>query len=384
MIKTHNLKTKAIDTKTISFDTKIITSPKLYEESQHIDRHIIKTRKIFRVGPGEFDFLGINRVKNTYSCPRLTIVAIPGANTNFDTSFDKLSIYLARLGIDVWGIDFRYSFVPDNFNSDPYCIVKDCGFMKDWDIDMFCSDIDFIVKMAELVSTEKVFLLGYSQGSFYVYKYAERNPNINGIIPIDITYNLDPANIDIINNIKAEIDRIKTFMDSGNYYEDVLAAKYMAYLAQIDPDGNSEIFPGMTNKQAYLFLMTATYQLSPIYPQGFIYCQGNTDQLKYTDYDYMIQKTLSTNNFQSIVTTYEMYNQWIDPTIPNITIPILHIYGEYGFKTYGTYTQDKLKEINPDVTIDVVSDHGHADVAWARDSADVWNKIYRWLIRHSR
>jgi len=108
----------------------------LEQKTEYIDKDIVKTKNILRVGSGDFDLIGITRIRRMNECPPTTIVMAPGSNSDFDTSFNKMAVYLARLNIGVWGIDFRYSFVPDNINSYPYCLVTGCNFMKDWNTDL--------------------------------------------------------------------------------------------------------------------------------------------------------------------------------------------------------------------------------------------------------
>lgn len=357
------------------------------EKIEYLDNDIVKTRKILRVGPGDFDFIGINNIrKNVCKCHKATIVMIPGSNSNFDTSFSKMATCFAENDMDVWGIDFRYSFVPDNIDSIPYCIATSCNFMKDWDTNLHISDLDIIVKIAELSSQKgKIFLLGWSQGAYFAYRYSITNPNIKGIIPMDVVYNLDPIYTDITNKTMTEIAAREVKINSGIYYEDVLAIKYIAYQALINPDGASIVIPGLTNKQAALFALTQTYQLNVNPIPNFIYNQGDLTALKYTDFNYAIQQGLKLNNFQSILILTELRKQWLMQEIPNITVPILYIGAEFGFGTYGTYTPNRIHEFNQDVDIHTVPDYGHADLVYSNTAKkDIWEKIYKWIKDHNK
>jgi len=357
----------------------------LEQKMEYIDKDIVKTKNILRVGSGDFDIIGITRIRRMNECPPTTIIMAPGSNSDFDTSFNKMAIYLARLNIDVWGIDFRYSFVPDNINSYPYCLVTGCNFMKDWNTDLHVSDLDIVVKMAEMSSrTGKVFLLGWSQGGYFAYRYAIDHPNLNGIIPIDLVYNLDPIFTDVADRTRAEIAARRSAINSGIFYEDVLLLKYVAYQALVNPDGMSVIIPGLTNMQVLLFASTQTYQLGVNPIPNFIYNQGDLTGLKYTDINYTIQQGLKLNNFQSILTLTELREQWLIPTIPNITVPIFHIGAELGFGTYGLYTPNMIHNTNPDINTYIVPDYGHADLVYSNTAdIDVWQKIHVWMMQRS-
>ena len=357
----------------------------LEQKTEYIDKDIVKTKNILRVGSGDFDIIGITRIRRMNECPPTTIVMAPGSNSDFDTSFNKMAAYLARLNIDVWGIDFRYSFVPDNINSYPYCLVTGCNFMKDWNTDLHVSDLDIVVKMAEMSSrTGKVFLSGWSQGGYFAYRYAMDHPNLKGIIPIDLVYNLDPIFTDVADTTRAEIATRRSAINSGIFYEDVLLLKYVAYQALVNPDGMSVIIPGLTNMQVLLFASTQTYQLGVNPIPNFIYNQGDLTGLKYTDINYAIQQGLKLNNFQSILTLTELREQWLIPTIPNITVPIFHVGAELGFGTYGLYTPNMIHNTNPDVNTYIVPDYGHADLVYSNTAdIDVWQKIHVWMMQHS-
>ncbi len=358
-------------------------------KTEYLNDNIVKTRKIFRVGPGEFDFIGVNRIKkNGCHCSRATVIMLPGSNSNFDTSFEKMANFLAKQHIDVWGVDFRYTFVPDNTNTNPpnpYCIVTGCSFMQNWDTNMQISDLDMVVKMAELSAPRgKVFVLGWSQGGYLAYRYANNNPNLKGIIPIDIVYNLDPIFTEIADKTRAEIVARRAKISQGIYYEDVLLAKYIALLALTDPDGPSTIVPGLSNKQAALFATTASYQLGINPIPNYRYNQGDLTGLKYSDLQFALQMSLSVNSFQGLLVLTELREQWLESVIPNITVPILHIGAEFGFGIYGFYTPNIIQNTNSNVETYLVPDYGHADLAYSNTAReDVWNRICQWIMTHS-
>ncbi len=347
---------------------------------------LTESTKIIQVGQGPFDKIRIHRItKNVCGCQPASVVLMPGSNSDFDTSFQKMATFLASRNIDVWGIDFRYSFVPDNTDSNPYCLATDCSFFRDQNTNLHLSDLDIVVKMAELTSRDgKVFVGGWSQGAYFAYRYAINNHNLKGIIPIDIVYNLDPTLTDIADKTRTDISARMTKINSGIYYEDVLASKFVAYQTLTNPDGPSTIIPGLTNKQVALLAATATYQfgINPI--PNYRYNQGDLNGLKYADLNFIMQQGLKLNNFQSILPLTELLQQWLIPEIPNITVPILYIGAEYGFSTFGLYTPNLIHNTNPDVNTYIVPDYGHADLMYSNTGdSDVWSIIYEWIRRHT-
>lgn len=334
-----------------------------------IGNNLYLKKDIIQVGIS--DKIGINRVyKKRHDHNKISIFMLPGANTDFWTSFSEIAKYLALRNVDVYGIDFRYSFVQN--------CQDGCSFMKEWNTDTHLSDIDIAIKEAGL-SPSNIIILGFSMGAYYAYKYAEKHPELKGIIPMDIAYTLDPnpSNTSLINATSTEIERIE---NTGIYYEDMSINIYMANLALNSPNEPSPIIEGMTNKQAFLLTITATYQFGFSVP-NYRYAQGDITGLKYTDYDFIIEKALNLNPFQSTVPTVEMYNQWIQNTIPIITIPTFYLGAEYGFGELGLYVPNKIKTYNNNVKTCLIKDYGHADLIWSKNDK-LNHLICKWIKKY--
>ena len=351
---------------------------------KNLGDNIVERIEILQVGTGEFDKIGIHRIsKNICGCSKCTVVMIPGANSDFSTSFQNMAIYLAKCGVDVFGIDFRYSFVPNNTPVGyPYCIASDCTFMKNWDTNLHLSDLSNIVKLAEMSSRNGVFLIGFSQGAYFAYKYSIEHPELLGIIPMDISYNIDPVYTDVIDRTRVDVDKRMVKINSNIFYEDVLTEKYIAGLALVDPDGQSTIIPGLTNRQVFIYALTNTGLLTNHPIPGYKYCQGDMTGLKHTDYNFILNQSFKLNSFQSILTLTELRKQWLvsPQEIPNINVPIFHIGAEFGFGTYGLYTPNQIHQFNPNVDTYIIPDYGHADLVYSNTAEEnVWKKVSKWI-----
>ena len=103
-----------------------------------------------RVGPGEFDIIGLHRVVKEQApfVPSSTSGAVLLAHGDvwpFDAAFlasaasattsdsHALPVFLAAHGLDVWGIDFRWTRVP--------LATTDFSFMADWGIETDACDL---------------------------------------------------------------------------------------------------------------------------------------------------------------------------------------------------------------------------------------------------
>jgi pimeloyl-ACP methyl ester carboxylesterase len=382
---------------------------------------------ILKVGPGEFDKIGIHRVikENEKGIPIAApkaVMMLHGDASSFEGSFlastfsDKvpldhsIGIFLADKNIDVWGIDRRNVFIPDT--------TTEFSFMKNWNTEMHLDDIELAVTLARIVrklsgsGSDKIFIMGHSRGAEFAYAYAnneaqrsESQQNLKGIIPVEMVYKFDPRETDLI---QASCDRYQVFKnlyDSGIYYSDEAnSLKYISYLASTDPEGPSPI-TGFTNKQAALFVFSATYATfapSEPYVPYYHYLAGTFDEngiptgLRSANFDFILDISLSpaTPNFQSLgeiidgeALLCDEIDMPYDDHLSEIKVPIFYVGTAGGFGAYGEYTMtlsgstDKSSLIvhsNPPEVI--AQEYGHADVLWA-DSAEslVWNPIYNWV-----
>ena len=415
--------------------------------------NIYKYSFIFKVGDGDFDKIGVYRVvKEKQSVPikaKNAIMMVHGHTSDFDSEFlmstmsDKVSvnhslgIYLAQKNVDVWGVDRRWTFVPDYYpgTTDPYCYIDGCFFMQDWDAALHLADLKLGVKFARIIrgltgsGWGKMFMLGHSSGAAYAYAYANYETQIakwrrdlRGIIPVDMVYKFDPddpAQIPLIDNACLKCDKLQEKFDSGIFYSDeAVGLKYIAYQADMFPDGPSEIIPGLNQQAAWFFVLSATYMTEedPFYtdpdvtspPVPFYHhCAGTFDEsglptgLQFTNSDYMLDFAFAVPSFQSLSDTIDGEallcgdDTPYDDYLEEITIPVFYVGAAGGFGKYGVYTTTLLGSYdkdNPDKDdVDtlivelyppeaVVLDYGHADLLFA-DNAEslVWKPIYKWI-----
>jgi len=430
---------------TATFDKAVAMLPQSFGSAHRlisIDRtrlfdDIYKYSFIFKVGDGEFDKIGVYRVVKERR-PRVPIRAekavmmVHGDVSSFDSEFlmstlsdevdadHSLGIYLAEKNIDVWGVDRRWTFVPDN-----YCYGKnDCSFMKGWDTGLHLADLKLGVKFARIVrgltgsGLGKIFMLGHSRGAAFAYAYAnqetqvpELSRDLRGIIPVDMVYKFDPETHS--QQIEDACTRREILESLGVYYSDAAAQlKGIAYLAAYFPDDSSPIIPWFTNKQVALFALSATYATYPeeVPPEvpSYHYCAGIFDEnelptgLQFINYHYMLDFAFAVPSFQSLGEQIDGEALWCSDDTPyddhlaEITIPVYYVGAAGGFGAYGTYTLDLLEsssdkesliiELYPDPPYPpqaVAIDYGHIDLLFA-DNAEtlVWKPIYKWIMGH--
>jgi len=406
-------------------------------DRRHLVDDIYEYTLVLKVGPGEFDTIGIHRVvkeRRPY-CPiksSRAIMMLHGDNSDFRSAFlmstqsnevpieHSLAIYLAQKSIDVWGIDLRWTFVPDDYpgtDEIPYCYVDGCEFMEKWDTGLHLKDIKTAVRIARVVrgltgsGFGKMFMLGHSRGAQFTYAYANEETqlpwweqSLRGIIPVDMVYKFDPEEEELID---AACTRLEVLEALGTCYSDeAVTLKYIAYLAATDPEGSSPIIPGFTNQQVAWFALSATYatylppMTSPV--PLYHYCAGTFDDygfptgLQFTNSDYMLDFAFAVPSFQSLGEIIDgeaimcsdstSYDDYLD----QIETPVFYVGAAGGFGAYGEYVLELLGSTDKQSLIvqlylpeGVALDYGHIDLLFADNAeSEVWKPIFKWIKRH--
>lgn len=383
---------------------------------------------IFSTGDGEYDKIRIHRVVKE-KAPYIPIktenavMMIHGDTANFTTTFlpvsgqnadsKSLAAYLAKNNIDVWGIDLRWTFIPDD--------VTDFAFMKDWDTELHLGDIELSVKFARLFRilsgcmNSKILMLGHSRGAFYSFAYANMETqkpailrDIEGIIPMDLIIKLSDENEDLKQAALTRYQNLKRQYDEGVYYDNEGASlKYVALMAKTAPDEMSAIIPYLTNKQVAAFLLSATYAtfeppLEPFTPYyhlnaGTFDENGMPTGFQFTSLDYLIDIALRTPSYQSIgemldceAIISEAVDLPYDDYLEDINIPVFYVgaaggegkYGQHILSLIGSDDKDSLiLELHPPEYS--MLDYGHTDLIWADNAVSlVWEPILSWINVH--
>ncbi|HEV7507372.1 MAG TPA: hypothetical protein VGS07_20975 [Thermoanaerobaculia bacterium] len=379
-----------------------------------------------RVGSGPYDQIGVHRVvketaPNRPVHARQAVFLTHGDIWNFRAAFltgtgtHSIPIFLAQNGVDVWGIDFRWTFVP--------ATVTDLSFMKTWDLEQDASDLGIALGVARITrgltgsGLGKVDLLGWSRGGQIGYAYLNYETQIpsilrqvKGFIPVDIY-------------LKTDVPQLQSFacQREANTEAAIAAGTYAANsggliqalggLAVADPNGSSILngppfnLPGYNNRQAGLLVGEATYLfLAPLEPTPFYHFTGGTFEIEgkpagllYTNEGNLFALEQGSAPLQpnqeladADASTCGSTPVDFDDHLAQIKVPILYMGAGGGFGEFGIYTTTLLG--STDKTIHIVhktsstqrlSDFGHADLFLANDAQTlVWQPILDWVRTH--
>lgn len=385
--------------------------------------NIYEYTMILKVGAGEFDQIGVHRVVKEKApwlpnMPKKAVLMVHGDSNNFASAFlaptanQSFGVYLAQKGVDVWGIDLRWTFVPDT--------TTDFSFMKNWDTALHLQDIKLAVKTARTVRSltgsgfGKIMMLGHSRGAQFVYAYANEETqlpvqrrDLAGIIPVDMIYKFSPENQDLQQAALIRYQAYKYLYDTGVYYsDDAKKMKAMAYLSKTAPDEPSPLIPGFTNKQFGLSVLTATYATyDPLQPPTpfYHYLAGTFDSsmmptgLQFTNQDNVLNNALTVPGYQSLGEMIDgeaiisnAVETPYDDHLGDIKVPVYYVgaaggMGEYGVDTLsllgGADKSSLIVRLYPQEA--AALDFGHADLFWADNAQSlVWEPIRRWINKH--
>ncbi len=375
-----------------------------------------------RVGPGQYDVIGLHRVvkERRLGVPIHThknIFLVHGDWKNFKGCFlphlfsptmpvdHSFAYFLARDGVDVWGLDQAWTFVPEG--------ETDFAFMADWGMDTHVSWAKTATEVARIVRRltgsgyGKLILSGYSGGSpigfAFINDEAPLPPGqrqVGAYIPIEWGMLTDDPGWDQAMCDFAGV--YQSMLDAGQY-QDVIVLRSLGIPARDDPDGMST-FPGMeglTNLQAAIAL--AAYPLLPGYGAHFLSGTFDADGIPtgfvYTNVDYWIDFMASAPFYEPAAYERDEYGwtcsamgdaPW-DDEFARVRVPILYVQAGGGFAPYATETLDLLGSTDKTVLNvslipgDPAADFGHLDLFLANDAPTLaWQPILDWIVEHTR
>jgi pimeloyl-ACP methyl ester carboxylesterase len=398
-------------------------------ERRHIVADVFEYSFQLQVGESERDVIGLHRVvrERAHGVPfkaTRAVFMVHGDLWGFDEAFmsstlsgavardRSVGVYLAQGGVDVWGIDLRWTQVPAD--------TTDFNFMKDWNVGTHVSDVAAGISVARAVRNAtgagngRVALLGWSRGGTIAYAYAnaeaalpEAARQVNALIPIDIAFKLDPAHEEQRAAACVRYAGGMQQLQAGVYNSPLgVGVRAFGLLATTDPSGASPM-PGMTglnNRQAALLVGTATHLLSAPYPPvpsyhfeaGTFDASGLPTGLQFTSEAYLYDFYQSASPFQSSTEQVETDGVMCGDSLPYddnlaaIDVPVYYVGAGGGFGEFGLDTLGRLG--STDVSTNVVRlyapegrpvDFGHSDLFLADNARElVWKPLYDWLVTH--
>lgn len=321
------------------------------------------------------------------------------------TAWDhSLAVYLAKNNIDVWGMDYAWSLIPAE--------RKDFHFMQDWTIVKDARHAETALSIVRSIrgytgeGTGKLTLLGHSWGVIIGYavlsgetQISIDNRNVEAFIPMDYVIKLSAGYSALREEFCTEADDYQAMWNSGTYADNLgLLLNYVGWVAESNPDGPSDIIPGFSNYQAFLYNadvfdapwlwhLLGAYFDKDGYPTG----------LRFTDPE------LALDLFQAFAPYWPVKAEWEEVALHcdevnvpgfeymnQINVPILYVgaaggIGEAGYYTLTLTGSEDISKFTVQLLPDKKRgyDFGHGDLVTARDAEKlVWERILNWINAH--
>lgn len=367
---------------------------------------------VIKIGSGTHDKIRLHRITkenaawvnkptpySVFSAHGDTIGAKPSFLVGPDgTLSTSIAVEMAKANIDVWLIDQRWTLVP-LAAIDPNSPTAD-DFMASWGLNRQIADTQIGMAIARGVraitgnNANPMPFFGYSSGGITGFALAEHEAtlpawarSVKGLLILDVAYKTDDP------TFAATICGIADGMDaqiaSGVYVDPGgITVVTVGNLAEADPNGASPLLPGATNRQAALFVGTATHALQPYLPHyhfiGGEFVGGFPVDTLFTDLDVFIDVTQLASPYEPLPLMRDMRRnicadtQW-DDNFGDIEVPVLGVYAEGGFGSIGLHTLTLLGSYPHDVDSIVISetgdpftDFGHDDVVRSPLAKALW------------
>ena len=313
----------------------------------------------------------------------------------------SLAVYLAQHGVDVWGLDFRWSRVPAG--------TADLSFLADWGLGTSLEDLEAALTAARLVRGAtgsghgSLHLLGFSRGGQVGWAALSAEAplpralrHVRGFIALEHTFKT--GNEAIRQSNCARHAAILNQMANGALVTDFSFVAEIGDLALSAPDDPSPFFSIVSNADfAELVGADVTGGSIPYFHStgGLIDPETLATELLYTRPQHWFAFLAGISPVQPLAIdrdgaalVCDQMDSPYDDHLGEIDVPILSIgaAGAYGANTFHTATLTA----STDITERLVSagtapteDYGHNDLFLA-DSAEalVWQPILEWIQAH--
>jgi len=386
---------------------------------------IVEYRVDLRVGPGDYDVIGLHRVVREVAPwqPIETpdaVMLVHGSASTFQTAFAPalvdaelfapehgLAPYLAASDIDVWGIDLRWTFVPMG--------ATDFSDLAEWNLESQIKDLRLAARIARLVrwiggsGYDPLFFAGHSSGGTLTYAYANADTqrprwqrDVRGLIPIEITFKLTSPESEPLREAAAtRCAAYQGLYDSGQYA--LTLGAQLAPLVGLGlsvPDDPSPVVPGFTNLQTATAIYSLThlfYAPLPAYTQSYHFLAGTFDEqtglptgFQFVDQFNALAITAYFPPYQSLIDAIELeallsgvVDLPYDDHLGEIDAPVFYVGATGGFGAWGEETLELLGSTDRSSLIVQLYpngyeaiDFGHVDTLWADAAPDlVWAPI---------
>jgi len=369
------------------------------------------------IGTNQYDKVGIHRlVKETGGKPILTEktffyqhgdaknfvgMLIPSYFSPSMPDGFGMGTYLAENGVDVWGVDQAWCFVPAG--------ETDFAWFQNYGMEKAVRDMRNAMAVARIAryltgnALDKLNLCGYSSAVPTGFAACDLETqldqderHIKGYIPVDFLVASDEDSTNLVWDEQLLISQVP--YDAGQY-ELYVGFTLVGSLARNDPNGDSPVIPGFTNFQVAQYFSSGTVFVHiPFHYWAADVVDGfPSGDLKYITreqtYDFMesaieYQPQLFFIDYAKLAGN--KYDSPFDDHIGQVTIPIFNLSaaggtGESSKYWVGLTGSTDVTHLIPSMETpdNILEDFGHIDIFTAYNAESLaWAPLLNWLNSH--
>ncbi|HWM85064.1 MAG TPA: hypothetical protein VNO33_04480 [Kofleriaceae bacterium] len=316
-----------------------------------------------------------------------------------------LAIELAARGIDVWGLDRRWTTAPAGPDAD----LSDYPAMG---LAAESADIGLALALARTTrgltgaGWDRFALAGFSRGGLLAYVYTAgeaRRPaslrHVRALAPIDVYAAIAPEDEALRLGACTRRDEARNLLAAGIVEQDNSFFIDVGGLAAAAPDDPSPIFQGITNREAMLATVGQTYFVFPATPLYHLIAPVLDGDMPvaaaFSSEAVVADWLIAAPQHQSLAEIADGEGLWCgDEPLPggarlaDIRVPLFYLGAAGGFGDHGLYTTSLVG--SDDVTAHVVQlleqervaeDFGHADLLFGDAARELaWTPLADWIL----
>lgn len=381
---------------------------------EHVTGDIYHYEVVVPVGAGPNAALRIHRVVREVApfVPRKTrraVMALHGDFSTFVTNFVPilgdpaspvagLAPDLAARGIDVWGVDRRWTLATDD--------VSDFATMG---VAQEIEDVRAALAVARAMrGGDRLALVGFSHGAQLAYAYAgaegvspAAQRHVDALVPIDYYGAYGPEDEEV-RQLTCELAAQEyQLVADGAVDADAGFVIAIGTLARSAPDGPSPLFAGMTNREALLLFVGQTYlgaAFAPFYHLGAPILDGEAAVGLAASSEAAMSAWLAGGTpHQAMRETADLDQLLcgegampVTAPLSAIRVPVYYLGAAGGIGENGRHATTRVAStdvtvnmVRRDQAVDRARDFGHADLLFAEDArVRAWAPLASWLLHH--
>lgn len=361
-----------------------------HTEARHDLQRTVET---VQAGPDTLDRFELYHVRRASHAPlRRAILLAPPLGTGFqfyensDSGLydDSLAATLAQRGFDVWGFSQRVQGIPAGTCEGG---AADCSVMSGWGLAQLVGDAEYVRgRITAANGGRRPIVGGMSLGGMIGLAAANASPeDYQGILVLDSAlYSTDP---EVVGLAGAGCVGLGAALDAGASWSGAQIGflKALTSFAATDPGGSSPFFPGASNQQAWVTVLSVPNPGPTSPTPSFIFDAGNpiNGTLAYADPAFLQRGFLG---FVDYITTAEVRDvdcslagdRTFTGNLGAFSGPVFAVADGDGF---GEAVIDTLSLLEgADITLLTYPDLGHQDLYYAVDHRERLDKpLLRWL-----